>query len=564
MLRILAFSDVRVQHVSHMEAIAARERPDLILYGGDDVGRFVAGPHSWAGVAQHARLGLAGVIGNDCHPADARAFDQPRCHDLHAAPLLLEDLAILGLRGAPSDDADGIGIVLYTRAEAEAQLAKQMSLVGDRNVLLVSHTPPRGVLDEAVRFGAAAIGSTVVRTFLERPETVGVVCGHAHMRGGQTARVKRAMVVNIASHDQPGAPLRYALLTWDGERLRATCAEERDNDPLADIIGVGPKRHEALRDAGFATWEDILAGDGRDVAAVLGAPLARGVRAQARALATERPVLLNPNSPFPSRPVVVDVETSHDHQDDPWLIGWKVWGSDAFDQQVELDARQHAAHLSAFATKATASPETQFVQWGSFDRSAIQKAHRRVGLPVPPWLEASRWFDAGAWVRRMVALPITSCGLKAVARHLGYDFAHPGVDGLTVGSWYARYRDDAEVFDVEKVLAYNADDVRSVEHVVQAVQALAKRGDLIIEQQVPAVRRAQPPPAAAPTLEEVQAFFAKQRAKEQRKAMTTAEAQPMTDLERFTAELDRAIAKGWISEKHRERKIARYRAIRGS
>src|SRR5437867_10996597 len=101
-MRILAMSDLRVQRLGDIEAVVAAVKPEVILYAGDDVARFGPGPHSWSPLALTVRYGLAGVIGNDCL-ADARAVLRQRgCHDLHEAPLIVGDLAILGLQGAPA------------------------------------------------------------------------------------------------------------------------------------------------------------------------------------------------------------------------------------------------------------------------------------------------------------------------------------------------------------------------------------------------------------------------------------------------------------------------------
>lgn len=45
-MRILTISDLRVHDVRTVERVATRLAPDLILYGGDDVGRFARGSHA--------------------------------------------------------------------------------------------------------------------------------------------------------------------------------------------------------------------------------------------------------------------------------------------------------------------------------------------------------------------------------------------------------------------------------------------------------------------------------------------------------------------------------------
>lgn len=119
---------------------------------------------SWTDLARLAPVGLAGVIGNDCHPLCRSVFAQVPCHDLDAGPLILSyGWAVLGLGGAPGDDQGGRGPNLYTQAQAREQLVAQRALAGDPACILVTHAPPQGVLDAAIRFGSQDIGSSLVR-----------------------------------------------------------------------------------------------------------------------------------------------------------------------------------------------------------------------------------------------------------------------------------------------------------------------------------------------------------------------------------------------------------------
>ncbi len=505
-LRILAVSDLRVQSVALLEGVAERTKPDLIVYGGDDVVRFGPGSNSWAALAARTRFGLAGVIGNDCLRLHARAFDQPNCHDLDRAPLVLPGLAILGLGGAPRDEAGAIGYTLYTREEATEQLERQLAQVGRRKVLLVSHAPPFGVLDIAVRFGVAHVGSSVVRAFLDRPQVRGVVCGHVHSHGGQVESIGETVVVNIASHDNLSASLKYAIMDWDGRHFTVTPGIARDNDAITRVPGIGSVTAQRLALGGIASVRELLAGDGRDVASIAGVGVrtARRLRASARAARDRVPVLLEPDAPFPDDAVIVDVETSADRADDPWLVGLKAWGDEPVQQFEELDASRHADHLGRVGVALGRWPGAALVRWGTFDRAPVERAHRRLAVEVPAWVDRS-WFDACAWMKRVVALPVDGAGLKSVAAHFGYVFAHVGIDGFTVGKWYTLYRDEGAPFDVAKVRSYNRDDVLAVEHVVRAVQKLARSKTVMIEPQIPGPRhhvsspqRPSPAPAMDP------------------------------------------------------------------
>ena len=473
-MRILAVSDLRVQGVRLLEQVARDVQPDLILYAGDDVARFGQEPNSWAPLAARTPLGLAGVIGNDCRRDHAVAFDQPGCHDLDRAPLLLDGLAILGLGGAPRDGAGGIGYTLYSRKQAARHLERQVAAAGRRKILLVSHAPPLGVLDVGIRYGVRSIGSSVVRDFLGRPAVRGVVCGHVHSQGGQIANLGRKVVVNIASHDSPGAPLRYAVLEWDGASFTASvCKAAAVTGGMMGVHGIGPATAARLHGHGFRNMADLLDGDGGELARVVGVAPGRRIRAHARALREGRPVLIAPEEPFPAGALIMDVETSL-RLDDPWLVAIKPWGLAAVRQYQELNATRHDAHLTKVGKAILRQRWSCLVQWGTFDRGALERAHRRVRLVPPAWLRKDAWLDACAWLRRVVALPIGSNDLKSVAEYFKYSFAVSGVDGFTAGVLYTRYRSEGVKFDIARLRAYNRDDVIAVEHVVRAVQSLAQ------------------------------------------------------------------------------------------
>jgi Icc-related predicted phosphoesterase len=63
--------------------------------------------------------------------------------------------------------------------------------------VLVSHSPPRGVLD--VSSSGKSLGSTAVREAILRCKPRLVVCGHIHHCGGRSERLGETLVVNAGS-----------------------------------------------------------------------------------------------------------------------------------------------------------------------------------------------------------------------------------------------------------------------------------------------------------------------------------------------------------------------------
>lgn len=164
-LRIFFFSDWRIQSLELAEELIRSVAPvDVIVYGGDDVVRFVpplsapamltvasrtyfpesvippdelsnvlfaiseqlgqeprsfwprraltlrqvfalyhdpSPANNWlTKFAQYARYGVFGVIGNDCGPADRAALRAPGVRDLHTEPTVIENVGFLGIEGA--------------------------------------------------------------------------------------------------------------------------------------------------------------------------------------------------------------------------------------------------------------------------------------------------------------------------------------------------------------------------------------------------------------------------------------------------------------------------------
>jgi Icc-related predicted phosphoesterase len=219
-LRIVAFSDWRVQEVgSVVRFLKDQVKPDLILYAGDDIQRFrPPRKNLFQQIAKLARYGLCAVAGNDDDPATRDLIGGRNVYPVHSRALVLGRFAVVGVEGAPlfpNDTQDrNIGHLLYP----ERVLSLQMKLWNstafrDKKLIIVSHAPPFGVLDFAVRFGARNIGSRPLREFLESsPNSLLCICGHVHRCGGQSAKLGKALVVNAASHDSPGDPGKVVII----------------------------------------------------------------------------------------------------------------------------------------------------------------------------------------------------------------------------------------------------------------------------------------------------------------------------------------------------------------
>jgi len=102
------------------------------------------------------------------------------------------------------------------RGSVRLRLELAYEVARDKKLLVVSHSPPRGVLDRAMRFSDEAIGSLALRDFLEENNNVAlVICGHVHKCGGKCERINDTVVVNVSSHDDAFSKANIAWILLD-------------------------------------------------------------------------------------------------------------------------------------------------------------------------------------------------------------------------------------------------------------------------------------------------------------------------------------------------------------
>jgi len=161
--------------------------------------------------AKRAKYGLLAVIGND-EDLVARAWIYgENVYDLHGTLFKVGPFLITGIEGS----TDGLGASgKYLEGDVKLRLEfVQSMLKQDEGLIIVSHTPPRGVLDRALRYGEEAIGSLALRDFVEEEKRVClVICGHVHSCGGRYERLNNAVVVNVSSHDDPYSRANVVLI----------------------------------------------------------------------------------------------------------------------------------------------------------------------------------------------------------------------------------------------------------------------------------------------------------------------------------------------------------------
>ncbi len=218
-MRILFLTDLHAT-AQYLGPLLVREAgADLVLLGGDIT--------NFAGAAQARELvaplrqafpAVAAVMGNvDRH--DVLDWLEGEGLSLHGTGRDVGGLWISGCGGSnitplhsPTEfDEQTLAGLLAAGAPPSAASPSD----GERPWILVSHVPPADTVCDRM-FTGKHVGSSALRTFLERRSPSLCLCGHIH-EGVGTERVGTTTVVN------PGAftSRHYAVVHVQGDRVRA-------------------------------------------------------------------------------------------------------------------------------------------------------------------------------------------------------------------------------------------------------------------------------------------------------------------------------------------------------
>lgn len=160
-------------------------------------------------LAQSAKYGMAAVIGND-DGTWARAWIRGKnVYELHNTLLRIGSFLFVGVEGSTCIMGRSLEADVMLRLEFTRERSRR-----DDKIVIISHSPPRGILDRAMRFGDEAIGSIALRDFIENEPGAGlVICGHVHRCGGESERLNNSLIANVSSHDDPFSQANLMWLT---------------------------------------------------------------------------------------------------------------------------------------------------------------------------------------------------------------------------------------------------------------------------------------------------------------------------------------------------------------
>ena len=187
MTRILAFSDMHMSRRCAADIRAASAEADLVIGAGD----FCNGRQG----LRDAMEMLWTLEDKAIYvPGNAESVEELRAAT--TAPVLHGDyydfagLKIFGLGYAVPVTPFGAWSCDLTEEQAEAMLADMQGAD-----ILISHSPPKGVVDLSSR--GKSLGSTAIRAAIERDQPRLCLCGHIHDSRGQSGTIGATTVHNL-------------------------------------------------------------------------------------------------------------------------------------------------------------------------------------------------------------------------------------------------------------------------------------------------------------------------------------------------------------------------------
>ncbi|MFC4359262.1 ribonuclease H-like domain-containing protein [Halobium salinum] len=474
---ILAFSDWRVQPIDDLYRLveSINTNLDLILYSGDDLSRFVEeGSNYLDELADRAGADLGFVRGNDDLPAAVGPeLETDRVHDLHRNPYQHGNYVVVGQEGAIGSEA--IGPLTYSEQEVREHLREFSESYQRKRIILVTHTPPYGILDIGQRFGERHLGSKAVYEFIESMSPELTVCGHVHQFGGQTEFSKFGPIVNVASHDDPNADGRFATIQLSSIRseINHSTINQRLADPLTKLNQVGNSRAKLLREAGFEELRQFTRDRREELLRIdhVWEDIADKILIHAEAYRTGQPLVVTPE-PFAAlqsrKPVLVDIETNL-RQDRIWLIGAYSYRDVEFTQFLEPDDEAGLCKSFYEYLQAQSQPVVAYYAGQGFDERILQDRMESHDINLSDVVE--EWVDVCPIARKNIFVPAPSHRLSTIATSLNYEFTYPDISGFEIGGAYSRYLTSGEPPDWEKYQEYNRDDVMALKHILSAAAA---------------------------------------------------------------------------------------------
>ncbi|MBC7091236.1 MAG: TM0106 family RecB-like putative nuclease [Actinobacteria bacterium] len=421
-------------------------------------------------LAKYSKYGLFGIIGNDCSKLDKYILKGKKVFDLHEKPQIIDDFIFIGQEGASRDVEPALGYVLYSEKEIENHLIQQIKGNKNKKIVLLSHSPPRGILDTAIRFSeGGSIGSSAIRKFIENNEVILNICGHAHYMGGKFKKHGKCTVVNIASHDDIGATGKIAIIDIEKEKVNIELIELPPSN-LKEIYGIGPVYSDVLEKAGIKSIKEFASLDPEKIVnrTNLSPKFVYKWHLRARSLINKEIILLKKINI--ENPVFVDIETDL-AQSFVWMICVFDPNKDIFKQFTAYKKREEKKILKEFLDFVSAQKYRRLYCYSGTDfekRVLLNRImHYKLDKNKFPIFE-----DLLYTIRNILIVPLTTYKLKELGSFLGFIWRHPDIDGFDAPFLYTQFIQSKDRKIIRKLQEYNQDDVLVLWHILQKIKKM--------------------------------------------------------------------------------------------
>jgi Icc-related predicted phosphoesterase len=189
-MKLLLFSDLHASETAAVNVARLARNVD-VLVGAGDFGNARRDIDRCLKILKMVDKPAVLVAGNNESTEELRAAsaDWPSAVVLHGDAVDIGGVTFFGLGGGVPVTPFGSWSYDFTEDQARALLASCPP-----EAVLVSHSPPKGILDQSS--SGASLGSVAVREAIDRTRPRLVVCGHIHASGGKQESIGGTVVVN--------------------------------------------------------------------------------------------------------------------------------------------------------------------------------------------------------------------------------------------------------------------------------------------------------------------------------------------------------------------------------
>ncbi|HMR67653.1 MAG TPA: metallophosphoesterase family protein [Anaerolineae bacterium] len=189
-MKLLLFSDLHC-NATAAQALVERARQVDVVIGAGDFANLRRGLNRTIDVLKTIEQPAVLVPGNSESVEELAEACRgwPNAHVLHGAGVEVAGISFFGLGGAVPVTPFGSWSYDFSEEQARSLLTNC-----PRGGVLVSHSPPRGLVD--TDSSGRHLGSLAVREIIEQQQPALVVCGHIHASAGQQATLGPTTVIN--------------------------------------------------------------------------------------------------------------------------------------------------------------------------------------------------------------------------------------------------------------------------------------------------------------------------------------------------------------------------------